>query len=118
MKTGKLFAVAGLTYAVGSVARGVSEAPGMALFLIGIGVILILIFGLFDWTYYDDVIRIVLVIIAWVYLAAVIGLFAAGQMGHRIRGTDLTLHHHGSRSADGQQLPSVLGYTGAPLRSE
>ena len=40
----------------------VSEAPGTALFLTGIGVILILIFGLFDWTYYDDVIRIVLVV--------------------------------------------------------
>jgi len=74
MKIGKLLAVAGLTYAVGSVARGVFEAPGTALFLTGIGVILILIFGLFDWTYYDDVIRIALVIIAWVYLAAVIGL--------------------------------------------
>ena len=58
MRLGKLLAVAGLTYAVGSVARGVSEAPGTALFLTGIGVILILIFGLFDWTYYDDVIRL------------------------------------------------------------
>jgi len=81
MKIGKLLAVAGLTYAVGSVARGVFEAPGTALFLTGIGVILILIFGLFDWTYYDDVIRSVLVIIGWVYLAAVIGLLMAGQWG-------------------------------------
>src|ERR1700719_2026993 len=81
MKLGKLLAVAGLTYAVGSVVRGVAEAPGMALFLTGVGVILILIFGLFDWTYYDDVIRIALVGIGWVYLAAVVGLFMAGRWG-------------------------------------
>ena len=81
MKLGKLIVVAGLTYAVGSVARAVFEAPGTALFLTGIGIILILIFGLFDWTYYDDVIRIVLVVIGWVYLAAVIGLFMAGRWG-------------------------------------
>ena len=81
MRLGKLLAIVGLTYAAGSVARGVSEAPGMALFLTGIGAVLILVFGLFDWAFYDDVIRIVLVIIAWVYLAAVIGLFAAGEWG-------------------------------------
>src|SRR6476659_5730305 len=81
MKIGKLLAVAGLTYAVGSVARGVAEAPGTALFLTGIGVIFVLLFGLFDWTYYDDVIRVVLVIIGWVYLAAVIAMFASGQWG-------------------------------------
>jgi hypothetical protein len=81
VKLGKLIVVAGLTYAVGSVARGVSEAPGTALFLTGIGIILILVFGLFDWTYYDDVIRIGLVVIGWVYLAAVIGLFMTGRWG-------------------------------------
>src|ERR1700693_1491330 len=89
MKIGKLLAVAGLTYAVGSVARGVSEAPGMALFLTGVGVILILIFGLFDWTYYDDVIRIALVVIGWVYLAAVFGLFMAGRWGLAFSGVIL-----------------------------
>jgi hypothetical protein len=81
MKIGKLVAVAGLTYAVDSVARAVSEVPGTALFLTAIGVILILIFGFFDWTYYDDVIRITLVVIGWVYLAAVFGLFMAGWWG-------------------------------------
>ena len=81
MKLGKLIVVAGLTYAVGSVARAVFEAPSTALFLTGIGIILILIFGLFDWTYYDDVIRIALVVIGWVYLAAVVGLFMCGRWG-------------------------------------
>jgi hypothetical protein len=81
VKLGKLIVVAGLTYAVGSVARAVFEAPSTALFLTGIGIILILIFGLFDWTYYDDVIRIALVLIGWVYLAAVIGLFMTGRWG-------------------------------------
>jgi hypothetical protein len=81
MKMGKLLAVAGLTYVVGSVARGVFEAPGMALFLTGIGVILILLFGLFDWTYYDDVIRFALVVIGLIYWAGVIGMMMAGQWG-------------------------------------
>src|SRR4051812_34863001 len=81
MKIGRLLAIAAITYVVGSIARGVYEAPGMALFLTGIGIILILVFGLFDWAYYDNVIRIVLLIIAWVYLAAVFALFASGQWG-------------------------------------
>ena len=113
MKIGKLLVVAGLTYAVGSVARGVSEAPGMALFLTGIGVILILIFGLFDWTYYDDVIRIVLVIIGWVYLAAVIGLFAAGEWGIALAGMILL---YIVMEAGQPMVSSFLGWWDTPER--
>ena len=51
----------------------------MAAFLTGIGVILILVFGMFDWTYYDEVIRIALAIIGLGIWLAVIGLFAAGD---------------------------------------
>jgi hypothetical protein len=57
MKIGKLLAVAGLTYVIGSTARAVYEGLGTAAFLTGIAVILTLVFGLFDWTYYDEVIR-------------------------------------------------------------
>jgi hypothetical protein len=81
MKLGKLLAIAGLTYVVESVVRGVAKAPHMAAFLTGIGVILILLFGLFDWTYYDDVIRSALALIGLLYFAGIAALLMEGQVG-------------------------------------
>jgi len=46
MKIGKLLAVAGLTYVIGSTARAVYEGLGTAAFLTGIDVTLTLVFGL------------------------------------------------------------------------
>ena len=107
--------VAGLTYAVGSVARAVFEAPSTALFLTGIGIILILIFGLFDWTYYDDVIRIALVLIGWVLSRRRDRLVHGGQVGPRFLSSGPTVHRYGSLSADGHQLAGLVGYARAPI---
>jgi hypothetical protein len=81
MKIGRLLAIAGLTYALGSVARAIYEDFGTAVFLTGIVVILSLVFGLFDWTHYDDVIRFALGLIGLVCFAGIIGLLTAGHFG-------------------------------------
>jgi len=81
MKIGKLLAVAGLTYVIGSTARAVYEGLGTAAFLTGIVVILTLVFGLFDWTYYDEVIRSALGLIGLLYFAWVVGALMAGRWG-------------------------------------
>ena len=93
----------------------VFEAPGTALFLTGIGVILILIFGLFDWTYYDDVIRIVLVVIGLGLSRRRDRLVHGRQVGPRFLSSDPAVHRYGSLSADGHQLPGLVGYARAPI---
>ena len=74
-----LIAVALLTLAAGSVIQGIYEAPGGAFFIAIVVIVLILVGGLLDWSYYDDVLRVVLVILGWIFLAAVAGLFLMGE---------------------------------------
>jgi hypothetical protein len=81
MKVGKLLVIAGLTYIIGSTARAVYEGLGTVVFLAGIAIILILVFGLFDWTYYDDVIRSALGLVGLVYFAWIVCALMAGQWG-------------------------------------
>ena len=75
-----LIAVALLTLAAGSIIQGTYQAPSGAFFIAIVVIVLTLVLGLFDWTYYDDTIRIVLVILGWIYLAGVAGLFLMGEL--------------------------------------
>ena len=79
MRLGKLLAIAGLTYVVDSVVWGVAKAPQMAVFLTGLCVILLLVFGLFDWAYYDDTFRLALTLVGFVALARVAALLMEGR---------------------------------------
>ena len=51
------------------------------MFLTGIAVILTLVFGLFDWTYYDEVIRSALGLIGLLCFAWIVGALMAGRWG-------------------------------------